>query len=249
MQPRFLIRRAAAFIIDWVLVSLLVTIFLYPFIKNHTDQIRFSDAAVHWGTCWKQEQAPQELIDLVAPNAIFALTLCAKRPFGMSNGLNAHLTYGDPSQIRQDLKAGEKQTLKARNLVIPVSNQGIPVNPVEPQSILMVFAIIVASAYFLIRKNGKTPGKSVMGLRVVTISRASALRREFWRFAPWIVVAVLSLIPIQPSDLGFLPFNYLARGTSAVITIIILWYYIWPIIRWNGASRYDKIAGTKVICD
>lgn len=247
MQPRFLFRRAVALIVDWLLVSLLVTLLLFPFVKGHTDEIRFSNAALSFSKCKEPVAFPQEIHDLVAPNAIFGARICAIQPFGIRNGLTIALIYGDADQINKTAPQQQKQRVNAQRMTIPISDHGKPVHPVHPQDYLHVFMVIVASAFFLIWKNGKTPGKALTGLRVVNLTRSAALKREFWRFVPFVVLAILSGLITPEIHTRIIEEIYLAITISAILVVFLFWYYAWPMIRWSGTLRHDKLAGTKVI--
>lgn len=131
--------------------------------------------------------------------------------------------------------------------VIPITDQGIPINPVRPQEYLILFGVIVASAYFLSRKNGKTPGKSIMGLRVLNVTRRTALSREFFRFAPMVFLVLTNAVPIPDSMRPLDPFGPFFWVISISLIIFFLWYYVWPMVRWTGTLRHDKIAGTQVV--
>jgi len=103
--------------------------------------------------------------------------------------------------------------------------------------------LIVGSAFQLNRKGGMTPGKAMVGLQVVSPDRQAYLRREFWRFMPLAVIAIL--------DTAILPQIFIQNTVlfligSFAVDCVVFWYYIWPVIRWNGALRHDRITQTHV---
>jgi len=240
MQPRMLIRRSLALIIDWVLVAFITTLFMYPFVRGHTDQIRFS-SSVFSALCWQSTTGPKELVQFIENKPLSDLIICKKKPFFFfDNGLTAKLIYNATVK-----KSGGLTVTSSTNITIDIDDKGMPINTVSPQGFITLALLIIASAFLLFTKHGQTPGKSIMGLRVANISRQAALSREFWRFAPLIPIMLFTALPnsiLQTLLQNFWVFT-LVMITTMVFTV---WYYIYPMIRWTGVLRHDKITGTHV---
>lgn len=242
MPPRMLIRRSLALFIDLLLVSVVTTLLMYPLVLNNTDKIRFSNGSLRLTKCWQSKNGPQELIDIARGQAISKLIICQNKPFFiLENGLTAELVFN----INQSDNGNYKATA-TKSITLPIDSQGNPITPVSPQGMLDLFLVIVGSALLLSMKEGKTPGKRVMGIRVINVSRQAALRREFWRFFPIILFMPLTAMPAMPTlFLNLQIWHFLAIFVT--VSVFLLWYYAYPMTRWNGALRHDTIAGTKVV--
>lgn len=237
-----LIRRSLALFIDLLLVSAVTTLLMYPLVSNNTDKVRFSNSLLRLTQCWQAKSGPQELIDIARGQTISRLIVCQNKPFFMlENGLTAELVFNISSS-----DDGRLKTKVTKSITLPINSQGKPITPAFPQGLLDFFLLIVGSAIFLFTKEGKTPGKKILGLRVMNINRQAALRREFWRFFPIILIMACIIMQATPTHLLNLQIGQIFAIGGAV-TIFLAWYYIYPMIRWNGALRHDNIAGTRVV--
>lgn len=240
MPNRMLIRRTLALLIDWVLVALFTTLFLYPFVRGHTDQIRFS-SSIYKIACKRVTTAPIELVQFIKNETLSDLIICQKKPlFVFDNGLTAKLVYNNTVR-----KNGNVTVKTSKTFTLDIDDNGMPIDVAAPQGFLNLALLISISAFFLIAKQGRTPGKYILGLRVENITRHRAIRREFWRFAPLIP---LTLILALPNSILRIPLQdgWMLAGLLIAIMGFTAWYYIYPMVRWTGALRHDKIAGTHV---
>ena len=65
------------------------------------------------------------------------------------------------------------------------------------------------------------------------------------RVAPMLIAQLFVFLPVETAA------SLLQNGTpffvgGGLITLFFGWYYLWPFIRWNGQSRHDRFAATKV---
>lgn len=239
--PRFLFRRLVALFVDWTIVALLTTVVMYPLVKGNTDNIRYSGASVEIGGCWPATTAPQELHDLIAPHPIQELVICQRKPFGFDNGLEAELTFD-----MQETRRGAVTSRTYKEITTPISNNGIPVDPLTPQTLLILLGLVAGSAIWPRGNAKQSPGKKLLGLSVETASQAAMWKREFLRFAPFFVFAVFEFAPLGMKQIWIANVQWFV-ALSVVVLVFLLWYYIWPLIRWQGAMRYDRISGTRVL--
>ncbi len=238
---RYLFRRAIALFIDWALAALLTTALIFPIINGNSDNIRFSGIPISLSKCWEPTVAPQELHDLIAPSPIDKLTICEEKPFGIRNGLTAELVFD-----LQESRNGAVTTRSFKSRSTAIDDNGLPITPFYPQGILIFITLLFGSAYWQTKTSGFTPGKRFMGLRVTPNTFPTALRREFWRWIPLLVMEVVIL------TLAYIPLTFLMANFTGFIAVagamglLLVWYYLWPIIRWKGAMRHDRISGTLV---
>jgi hypothetical protein len=230
MEPRFLVRRAAAFILDLGLAWLLAMALIWPLL-GHRDGIRLNEVGLVQKACQQANQVPQVLHDMVAPKVLNGVVICRSFVWGIDNGLSAQLIY--------DGKATAGATT-ARSLIVPVDTAGLPVNPWQPQLALGLGLLVLGSAGFLVLF-GSTPGKWLFGLRVVGEGGFwHALARETQRFWPLGLIALLTsgfllgerAVATALAAGPILPLTALAAG-------FLLWHYLWPLLRWSGAMPWD----------
>jgi len=129
MQPRYLFRRLIALFIDWTMAAIFTLLLLYPFVRGHTDQIRYSGNIISGGSHQNSSVAPKQLHELNKSQPISALTIYTKKPFFLfENGLTAKLDYGTSQK-----KYGPVTVKTGTSITVPINNYGIPVYPVYPQ--------------------------------------------------------------------------------------------------------------------
>ena len=234
VPPRLFWRRLGAFVVDLVLATAAAIILLLPFLGD-TDTVRLGGSAKFSTTsCGPVDRLPQEVHDLVAPSRIESATVCREWFWGVPNGLTAKVVYGT--------QTGSYGTMH-RWLLVPISESGVPVAPRYPTDALALPILILAGA-LLLPRSGATPGKRLFGLRVTgDLTPRRAALREVLRLLPLIVSALFSLeFPFASSFLGTLPFGtFLVLGVG--VLAVVTWYWVWPLIFWNGALRHDRWLG------
>ena len=116
-----------------------------------------------------------------------------------------------------------------------------------PQSVLIPLVLIIASAVLLARGR-QTPGNRLAGIRIV--GEGCAMCREVRRLGLFVVlgVFVLALGMASPTALAAMaqgPVALLLIG-GAVVFVLAVAFYLWPLLRWRGAMPYDRATGFTV---
>ncbi len=242
MPPRMIIRRGLALLIDWLIVAVVTTMLLYPLVRDHTEQIRYGNAGIFSKSCQTIKTAPIELVDFIKDQRPTRAAACrTKLWFLFDNGITATLFY-DKTHMKYD----NVTITTGKRISVPINAIGIPINPVHPQGFLVLAFLIIGSAFYLTKWQGYTPGKALLGIRVVHKTRHQALKREFWRFAPFMPVLLFDLLPYSVIQALFSN-TLLIISIALVFFALSLWFYILPLFRWNGKMRHDQIAGTEVV--
>lgn len=246
MEPRHFLRRFAAFLVDLVLAAALSIALVFPLLSN-TDQVRLGSVGLVRQQCQDATQVPQVLHDLVAPKALNRVVICQNTVWGINNGLTAKLIF--------DTQTVGAATL-SRSMIVPIDGAGLPVAPWEPQDVLTLLILILGGAA-LLTAFGKTPGKWLFGLHVIEAAQAEdlgasvsafrqfgrALQREILRAGPLILVTALSSRyflgnPAVASAMATGPIYSLL----AALLALFAWHYLWPFLRWTGATPWDRKA-------
>jgi len=233
-RPRFLFRRLVAFMVDIFLAGVVAQLLVFPFLGD-TDHIRLS-GGIYQTSCWRADPLPSGLKQVVGDDLPDIAVICETRVYGVDNGRTAILVWAHGSA-----ENGGKVNL-SRRISFPVDNQGHPVHPIAPDSILQAVLFLFGSVFFLKRWRGQTPGKKLLRLRVAG-DPSGYMRREFFRQLPIIAGVFLgqatALIPIPM----FFTSNGMATAFvfSGGVFVLYFWYYVVPLFRWRGAMRYDKV--------
>jgi len=249
--PRYFWRRVGAFLVYYVLASLVALVLLLPFLGN-TDRIRLGDGVISLTRCQSVDTITPSVAAVTGHRRLKTAQVCGEWYNGVYDGLSVTLTYD---------KVQSAWSTTERTLTLPISAEGELVNPVEPWDGLKVLILWIGAA-LMIARLAVSPGKRLFGLRVVpdgesetrAISLGRALTREGLKLAPLFLIAAASYIL---STIGFgrlidmldrLLDNW--RGSVSVcllvVVLLILPYLLSPI-RWGGVIFYDYWLGLTVI--
>ena len=237
--PRYFLRRLFAFFVDFLIINIISTLVLLPLVHNNTDNFRLS-GLLHSTLCYKISQASQSLHDLVAPSIITGGALCEEKENFVANGHSLTLVLD-----RQTSQNGNVQHSSYKQITFPVNAKGNIVKPLFLQGILDWVLLALGSVFFLTRWQGKTPGKALLGLRVTGLTKGAALRREAMRVAPMLIAHLFVFLPVETAASLLQNITLFIVGIG-LVSLFFGWYYLWPFIRWNGQSRHDRFAATKV---
>ena len=215
---------------------------LFPFLGPDETALRLSGAPLTFTTCKNVISVPQAIHDLVAPDKIASGTLCEARPFHIYNGKTLNLVYA----LNRDT-LGAVTTSTSRSLSVAVDDTGRVIQTFAPQSILIPLLLIIASAV-LFARDRQTTGKRLARIRIV--GEGCAMCREVRRLGLFVVVGIFTLA------LGMAPPTALAAHQQgpvvlllmggAVVFVLAVALYIWPLLRWRGAIPYDRATGFTV---
>ena len=237
--PRYLFRRFFALLVDYGLISILTTLMLLPLVRGNTDNFRLS-GVFHSAQCQTVTSGPQSLHDLVAPAVISGAILCENKTNFVENGRVLKLVLDQKTSKNGNVSYSTQKTLE-----LAISEQDDVIHPIAPQGLLDLVLLALISAFLLSRWQGKTPGKALLGLRVTGLGQGAALRREVARVLPLVFFQIFVFLP--PSFLiTLLNHFYVFTAGTVLLTIFLGWYYVWPLIRWQGQSRHDRFAGSQV---
>ena len=241
MQPRFLWRRGAAFLIDLLLASIATFAILAPVKLAFPDEVRLSSAPFYLRQCEDLETAPAAVRDLakdwpIEGRPLSRIEACRIWVLGIDNGRVIRLEAGDDgfSRFRE----------------VAVGEDGTPTDPLTPGAWLQWALLVFGGAAFL-SAAGRTPGKRLLGLRVEGPVRSYGrmLAREAVRLLPvlvgvaaseWAARAVPSAAPTEAPSLA------LALLPNAAILALVLALWILPLLFWRGRMPHDRAAGTVV---
>ncbi|QUJ75418.1 RDD family protein [Sulfitobacter albidus] len=229
--------------VDALLVSLLTTLLLLPFLRPDETRLRLS-GGVSYTQCLPVKSISQELADLVAPSPPDAASLCTNRSWGLYNGRTLTIIFD--RRISQD---GAVTTSSQRSITVALDGSDSPTTILTPQSALNPLVLMLASALLLARR-GRTPGKRLTGLRIT--GQGCAMCREVRRLGPFVLLGigstVLSVLP--PDSLADLPPMaqiWVYVGGGVIVLLAFVWLYVWPLLRWRGAMPYDRATGFRVV--
>lgn len=232
--PRLVWRRSLAFLVDYLFASLLALALLWPFVGN-PDRLRLG------GIIYSQQCAPltsitEEAAAVIAPDTPAAALVCQRSVLGRDNGLTLSLLYA---------VVKTENTESSRNVSFPIDGEGKPVQPLQPQDLLVVLILILGGGLFL-KRFRMTPGKCLLGLRIAP-GTSSVFLREPLRLMPLLLAAVallifLSLKPAQLNHLAQLPMTTFLAAVL-LFTAGFLAYYLFPLIRWRGVMPWDLWTG------
>ena len=135
-----------------------------------------------------------------------------------------------------------------------------PQAPVWLAPLILAGAIIIigyAVWWFIALKDGQTPGKKIVGIRVVSASTGETrgwgimlVRELLTKFIFFGVIFELTPIgTFLDFFFGFfLPFDMLGFfGVSAILPLALMINFLWPLWDANSQALHDKIVGTHVV--
>jgi len=227
--PRYLVRRALAALLDHTIALVLITAAFLPF-ADLGLRLPQPMGELRTVACTDLEAAPDWLLaDLTEPR-FGVLRVCENALWGRPNGQELIAAYSD---IQTD---GTRITALTRTPVdADLTPTGIP--DLSAAAVLALMALIAA---LLGTRGWPTPGKALLRLRV---TGAHPWRREALRLGPLVLLTALpALVPVEPLTW---PFGAILGG-SALMALVLTWYYLWPFAHWTGQSRHDRLAGTRV---
>jgi uncharacterized RDD family membrane protein YckC len=170
---------------------------------------------------------------------------CKVWTMGIDSGITAQLTW-----VLERGGSGNSRWTRSRNLPVPLDAQLKPITPWTPQAPLGIVLLIAGSALWLRASGGRTPGKWLLGLRVLRRdTRRRWLWREVLRLWPLFLNSLLTLNLSLMIDIIGIPSFTLIAATVVVEFAVVLAYYALPLIRWRGQMHYDRICGTTVTRD
>jgi hypothetical protein len=240
MEPRHFWRRAGAAVVDYLLATVVTVAVLLPFLGD-TDKVRLDAMIYTTSTCSTVTSAPDSLLAVVGDKVVDSAFVCDTKVLGQDNGLTVTLVYG---------VTRTENTSSQRSVSVPVDRDGNPVAPMMPQTLLVQVLLVVAGGLMLTR-TGRTPGKRLFGLRVVGSTPVPGVLREAIKLVPG-VIAGLGLMALW----AFGTAAYAAMAQVAVLPalaailaygVLVFWMYALPLLRWRGATRYDRWLGLGVV--
>jgi hypothetical protein len=234
MAPRLFWRRLAAVVVDVLLASLAGFLILWPF-TGDTDRLRLS-GPFYALQCGPVTSITEEAAAVIAPDLPAAALVCQQHVFGIDNGLTLRLLYAVET-------TGAVQA--SRNVSFAIDAEGKPVQPLQPQNLLVALLLIGAGGWMLSRRR-LTPGKWLAGLRIGA-EGGSAYFREALRLLPFLLwsgaLALFALLdPKALNSLAQLPLPVFL-GTIGLASLLTLAWYLIPVIRWRGVMPWDRWTG------
>ena len=232
MPPRYLVRRVLAFAIDHTLALILVTLAVLPF-AGHGWRLPEPLLAYKTQTC-QPLQTPFDWLPGDTSGAQFAaLRLCQNHLFGLPNGRDLIAVYSATQP--------EDGVRLTRSLRIALTADDRPSRVPDLAGPLVL--VVLGLATGLLTLGGRqSPGKALLGLRLVGPPRRGFLR-EALRLGPWVLISATPVLAAAPLLLA--PLAVIAALVAATL-LALGWFYLWPLVRWTGQMRYDRATGFQV---
>lgn len=229
---RLLVRRVLAFGVDHTIAVLVVLLATLPFTNAG---LRLPRPVLHLTqqTCAPLGTVPGWL-RLAEGETIAVLRLCEGWLYGLPDGREVVAVIEGPHRDDGSRPARYLRQSVAADLAPAPSLPGLPA--------LIVLALLGLASGLLTRAGRPSPGKALLGLRLVGPA-GRAFHREALRLGPLALPPLVTLLAglglIAPPLLWeFGTALALAAGGAA----FGLWYYLWPLRR--GASmRHDAATG------
>jgi hypothetical protein len=257
-QPRHLWRRAFAFGLDYLLVS--VAAFGLVAMLPASERRVVAPPFVTFGSfsCQSVQSIPQALLTRLQSHdfdlgRITGARVCERRSFGQLTSREFRM-YFDQTQTHSGWRT--------KHIGAEITPNGDIVARYAPNGLLALLFLLAGSAG-LARLGRRSPGKALLGLRIAPNPQPAS--REWRKLWPLIALSALSLLTqilagpwvmdvvLRDPMFGIasdpLPFSLgmASFGFGAGLLVFTLWYYVWPLIRWNGAARHDRASGARVI--
>lgn len=240
LPPRYVWRRLFAWIVDSLIAGLISTILLWPFLGDRSA-IRLNDSNLSFTNCYEITKMAPDLHAMFPDYRLKGGSICDHYSYFVYNGQSINLSA---EQDGSDTKTtiGFPVTFSGENFV--------SVEPIQPQSPLTLAIFIFGSAIFLTFATG-TPGKRLLGLCVepdATFPRL--LKREVIRNLPlivWEIAEFPNLFSLgTPSTAAVSLLGYFQIATLILATILAVFLWLIPLIRWRGTMPYDRVTGLVV---
>jgi len=238
VPPRLFFRRLFAFIVDFVIATLLAVILTLPLARIAPDKVEIGSLTLGTSECRAINRSSLQGLD---PSATAGF-LCRHTSL-----LTGQYTY-DLISIRSQTVTSEtnRQISTSSQVVRPVNAQGAPTLRLALDQILAPILLMVGSILLGQRKG--TPGKRLLG--IIVAGHGCLACRELRRFGPVVVLQFMVIFVEILAVEGLLDFNALTVGAAVVASTLLGlglgWYYIWPFLRWTGAHRWDRATGFTV---
>jgi hypothetical protein len=258
ITPRYFWRRIFAFSLDYLMVSVLA--FALVALLATSERRVISPPFINFGTfgCQNIQQILPELRERLQNfnfdfDRIASARVCERRSFGMLVSRQFVLHF--------DRKATE-HGWATKTMSVEITPRGEIVGRYAPNGLLAIGLLFVGSAAFA-NKGRRSPGKALLGLRISP--NPSPWRRELRKLWPLILISGVSLLGqvlagpwlldllLRDAALGIaaeanpVSLFQVSFAAGAGLLVFLLWYYVWPLIRWRGATRYDHATGSHVI--
>ena len=226
-------------VLGFCFATILTLVLLWPFLGN-TDWLRLDPFGFWVNRCATINTAPQSLLDLVAGKKLNAAYASEESIFGHPIQQMVTLVY-------DAIQSGTSASY--RTLSVAVDKNGNPVLPQMPQSLITDLVLILCGG-LLVRRFGGSPGKRLLGLRVIGPNPLPGVQRAGLKLLPFLVAVLLPLAMVLLGRQVFTEFAHVSPlslwAGSATVLVFALSYYILPWARWRGATRYDRWLGLTV---
>ena len=240
LLPRYFWSRVVAIVVDYLFVSVISLLIMLPLVGN-SDKFRLDSVAAVSVICTWATPVPDSLRAVVAPQSLDGIVFWTHTVLGRDNGLTATLIYGVTKT---------EHTSSQRSISIPIDKNGNPVAPLMPQTLINAVLLIVVGGT-LLRRNGQTPGKRLMGLKVVGVSTVPGILREVFKSLPVLIMglALASVAAIGPGVYAMIAQMPILQFIGAIFAYgaLVFWLYLLPVLRWRGTTRYDRWLGLTVV--
>ncbi|NJS38952.1 MAG: RDD family protein [Rhodobacteraceae bacterium] len=114
----------------------------------------------------------------------------------------------------------------------------------------LAFFVFLGGSILCLRLFGTTPGKRIMGLRVIGAAPIPALRRELVRSLPHLLTVptflVINLI-LRPMPAVPPIAQAIAISLELLSIAAVLAFWVYPALRWRGAFFHDRLLGLSVV--
>lgn len=235
-------RRAFAFLIDFMLVSVVIALIGVPLYGPTDGAIRVSNTVIDTTSC--SDVAPNRIdVQLPADFKATAAAICVKRFFGQEH---------DRLLVVREVSRSGAVTY-TREITMPVDAKGRVVRAFY----LDYLTIIVLAAYLIVAewRFGTTAGKTTVGLRVRSLAGApmtlsQAAIRTFVRLVPFVPFVIFMLVaaardPAQGA--AFLLSNLVTVSLVSLGLVLIQLLNFILAVRRQNLPWHDRWAGTEVV--
>jgi uncharacterized RDD family membrane protein YckC len=259
VSPRYFWRRALALLLDAILATLIIAL-VFGAIRAATGvDLGMSSLATY----------SQSKCDLAQANHPQTMRVEGMWPLVVGESRQNILCQSSINGREQPLQFVTRVTRKdgaktfTREARYPVNGKGQPIPidyPLDWSAVayLLIFVVLTAGGR-------RTPGKTFLGLRVVTeagsgLSWTAALARETLKFVPCVAYFVVSLW------VAFSPPAILSDSQAIIIAIrdgtaftspcmiffvtlgvATLFWWLGPFLLWRGRTWYDALTGTRLV--
>ncbi|TDQ61718.1 RDD family protein [Maritalea mobilis] len=254
-QPRYFWRRFFALIIDALLFQIAIFILvlvvnpIVPFELRATFPIGHTQCANVI-----ENQTLSEIADLTDPDrsAHRKYVICEHSFFGLNPARNI--------LVRTETRAPGSNFSQYKQLNVPLTSNGKLDHAHSALDYVNLFLPLIMALFIF--KYAATPGKLLLGLRVISDQRNVPFLRCMLRE----YLKVLPLLPLMLATAGLsLYFSNLELKQALITTVsllsspiyvivlpalsiglVIVWY-VWPLLKWRNQMPYDRITNFYVI--